>query len=127
MNRATHTGETAPPLTGWRSTFAALGYRNFRLLWLTTIFTSSGNWVQQVTLGWLAYDITKSPVQVALVMGVRAVPMLSAPLSGVIADRFDRRRLLMLDPLCSWRWRWRSRPWSSRTSSLCGTCTCSRS
>ena len=97
MNRATHTGETAPSLTGWRSTFAALGYRNFRLLWLTTIFTSSGNWVQQVTLGWLAYDITKSPVQVALVMGVRAVPMLSAPLSGVIADRFDRRRLLMLD------------------------------
>ena len=97
MNRATHTSEAAPPLTGWRSTFAALGYRNFRLLWLTTIFTSSGNWVQQVTLGWLAYDITKSPVQVALVMGVRAVPMLSAPLSGVIADRFDRRRLLMLD------------------------------
>ena len=97
MNRATHTREAAPPLSGWRSTFAALGYRNFRLLWLTTIFTSSGNWVQQVTLGWLAYDITKSPVQVALVMGVRAVPMLSAPLSGVIADRFDRRRLLMLD------------------------------
>jgi MFS family permease len=83
--------------TGWGSTFASLSYRNFRLLWITTIFSAGGNWVQQVTLSWLAYDLTGSPVQVSLVLGARTLPMLTSPLSGALADRFDRRRLLMID------------------------------
>ena len=83
--------------SGWRETFSALQYRNFRFLWFTTILSAGGNWIQQVTLGWLAFDITESPLRVALVMGVRALPMLFAPLSGVMADRFNRRRILILD------------------------------
>jgi MFS family permease len=83
--------------TGWGATFASLSYRNFRLLWITTIFSAGGNWVQQVTLSWLAYDLTGSPVQVSLVLGARTLPMLTSPLSGALADRFDRRRLLMID------------------------------
>jgi MFS family permease len=83
--------------TGWGSTFASLSYRNFRLLWITTIFSAGGNWVQQITLSWLAYDLTHSPVQVSLVLGARTLPMLTSPLSGALADRFDRRRLLMID------------------------------
>jgi MFS family permease len=85
--------------TGWGQTFASLSYRNFRLLWITTVFSAGGNWVQQVTLSWLAYDITGSPVQVSLVLGARTLPMLTSPLSGALADRFDRRRLLMIDHL----------------------------
>ena len=82
---------------GWSGTFSALQYRNYRLLWFGTIFMSSGTWIQQVTLGWLAYEMTGSPVQVAIVLGLRALPMLAAPIAGVIADKFDRRIVLLLD------------------------------
>ena len=78
-------------------TFSALRYRNYRLLWFGTIFMSAGTWIQQVTLGWLAYELTSSPVQVSIVLGLRALPMLGAPIAGVIADKFDRRIVLLLD------------------------------
>ena len=82
---------------GWAGTFSALRYRNYRLLWFGTIFMSAGTWIQQVTLGWLAYELTGSPVQVSIVLGLRALPMLGAPIAGVIADKFDRRIVLLLD------------------------------
>jgi MFS family permease len=79
------------------SMFHALSYRNYRLLWITNLFSSGGNWIQQVTIGWLAFDVTESPFKVAMVMGMRAIPMLAAPLSGLLADRFDRRRIMIID------------------------------
>lgn len=82
---------------GWSGTFSALRYRNYRLLWFGTIFMSAGTWIQQVTLGWLAYEMTGSPVQVSIVLGLRALPMLGAPIAGVVADKFDRRVVLLLD------------------------------
>ena len=81
----------------WRTTFSPLQYASFRYLWFSTVFTSGGNWVQQVTMGWLAYDITESPFQVGIVSGLRAFPMLLAPLTGAVADRVDRRKLLMIN------------------------------
>ena len=48
-------------------------------------------------MGWLAYEITQSPFQVGIVSGLRAFPMLFAPITGVIADRMDRRKLLMIN------------------------------
>jgi MFS family permease len=86
-----------PRGNGWGQTFHALKYRNFRLLWVTTILISGGNWVQQVTLGWLAFDRTGSPLVVSVVLGLRALPLLMAPMSGVMADRFNRRKILMAD------------------------------
>ena len=77
--------------------FSALRYRNYRLLWFGTIFMSAGTWIQQVTLGWLTFDITNSYIQVAIVLGLRALPMLGAPVAGVVADKFDRRVVLLLD------------------------------
>ena len=47
-------------------------------------------------LGWLIYDITHSDVMVALFAAIRLAPMLLGPLSGVLADRYDRVRLLIL-------------------------------
>jgi MFS family permease len=81
----------------WRTTFSPLQYSSFRYLWFSTVFASAGNWIQQVTVGWLAYDITESPFQVGLVSGFRAFPMLFAPLAGAVADRIDRRKLLMIN------------------------------
>lgn len=81
----------------WSQTFSALQYPNFRLLWSSTLLVSGGNWVQQVTLGWLAYRMSESALHVALVSGMRALPLLMAPLAGTLADRVNRRKLLLVN------------------------------
>ena len=58
---------------------------------------SAGQWVQNVTLGWLIYDITGSSVLLGLLNGLRALPFLiTSPIAGVIADRSDRRNILIV-------------------------------
>ncbi len=55
----------------------------------------SSQWIQQAALGWVVYEVTGSGALLGAVMGARAIPMLLlAPLSGVAAERYDRRRLL---------------------------------
>ena len=90
-------GNTPSERRGRQGTFSALRYRNFRLLWTSTLFVSGGNWVQQVTLGWLAFELSSSALSVSIVLGLRAIPLLMAPVAGVLADRFDRRRVMILD------------------------------
>lgn len=77
-------------------TFSSLKHINYRYLWFGTVFMSAGQWVQQVTLGWLLYDLTGSSVLLGMLNGLRAVPFLIvSPIAGVIADRTDRRKILM--------------------------------
>lgn len=74
---------------------SALRHRDFRWLWAGTFCSTGGQWVQQATLGWVVYEQTGSGTLLGAVLGVRAIPMLLfAPLTGVIADRFDRRHAL---------------------------------
>ena len=55
----------------------------------------SSQWIQHAALGWVVYEITGSGTLLGAVMGARAIPMiLLAPVSGVAADRYDRRRLM---------------------------------
>ncbi len=78
-------------------TFASLRHRDYRYLWVGLLFMSAGQWIQQVTLGWLLYDMTGSSVLLGALNGVRTVPFLvTGPLAGVAADRLDRRRLLIV-------------------------------
>ncbi len=57
---------------------------------------SAGNWIQQVTLGWLAYDMTESAFLVGAIMGTRSIPFLVAgPIGGVLGDRMDRKKILI--------------------------------
>src|SRR5262245_58882234 len=80
--------------------FSAFSHRNFRWLWAGTFCSTSGQWIQTATLGWVVYDIMGSSTLLGLVLGMRAVPMLLlAPLSGVMADRHDRRRMLAMAQL----------------------------
>ncbi|MBI2886705.1 MAG: MFS transporter [Chloroflexi bacterium] len=79
------------------ATFSSLRHRNYRYLWIGTLFMSAGQWVQQVTLGWLLYDLTGSSVLLGALNGLRALPFLvSGPIAGVVADRMDRRRLMLV-------------------------------
>ena len=57
---------------------------------------SAGQWIQQVTLGWLIYDLTGNSMLLGALNGVRAIPFLvTGPMAGVAADRMDRKKLLL--------------------------------
>ena len=57
---------------------------------------SAGQWIQQVTLGWLVYELTSSSVLLGVLNGLRALPFLvTGPMAGVAADRMDRQRLML--------------------------------
>jgi MFS family permease len=77
-------------------TFSSLRHLDFRYLWAGTVLMSAGQWIQQVTLGWLLYDLTGSSMLLGALNGLRALPFLVAgPIAGVAADRMDRRRLMV--------------------------------
>jgi MFS family permease len=77
--------------------FEALRYRGFRLLTWGQVFATMGNWMDEVTRGWLIYELTDSAVQLGLVRGVQAIPLLLlAPVAGSVADRYSRRTQLMI-------------------------------
>ncbi|PYN58327.1 MAG: hypothetical protein DMD94_01160 [Candidatus Rokuibacteriota bacterium] len=59
-------------------TFAALQQREFRLLWAGQVATAMAGWMDQVARGWLLYELTDSPVQLGLLQGIRAIPILFA-------------------------------------------------
>jgi MFS family permease len=87
-------------VTRFASTLAPLKHRDFRRLWAGTFFATAGQWIQQATLGWVVYDITGSASVLGAVLGIRAIPMLVlAPVTGVVADRFDRRYALAASQL----------------------------
>ena len=82
------------------ATLAPLKHRDFRRLWAGTFFATAGQWIQQATLGWVVYEVTGSASVLGAVLGIRAIPMLLlAPVSGVVADRFDRRYALAASQL----------------------------
>ena len=69
--------------------------RPYRYYWAAILLTSSAQWLQQVVVGWLTFDVTKSPLLTALAMGMAHLPnLLASPLGGLLADRWDRAKLL---------------------------------
>ena len=76
-------------------TFESFKYRNYRYVWATTLFSSGGFWMQQIVIGWLMYDITRSAFLTTLAMGLDALPiLLIGPIGGLLVDSLDRRKLL---------------------------------
>jgi MFS family permease len=73
-------------------TFTALRHREFRLLWAGEAATAMAMWMDQVVRGWLMYELTNSPMQLGLVHGIQAVPILVlSPIAGTVADRYPRK------------------------------------
>ena len=76
--------------------FEALRVPQFRILLTSTFFAQMGLWTQQIALGWLVFDLTDSPLQLGLVAVCSGGTMtVCAPFSGALADRLDRRKLLI--------------------------------
>jgi MFS family permease len=82
-------------MTPARGTLIALKVRDFRLFWSGLVVQISGQHMFQFTLGWLAFEITGSQAQLALIHLSAFVPQfLLTLLGGVLADRIDPRRLI---------------------------------
>jgi MFS family permease len=76
--------------------FAALQHRDFRLLWVATLLSSTARWADVVVVGWLTLELTDSPFWVGIVSAAKMVGYLAAPFMGVLIDRMDRRLLLLV-------------------------------
>ena len=77
-------------------TFESLQVRDYRLLFQGSAVTSVGFWMQQAALGWLVLDLTNSPFYLGLAGFARQFPMMVvSPFGGVLADRLDRKLLLV--------------------------------
>ena len=95
-----NTPPTKPPFrphSGRVKTFSSLqNHVNYRYLWTGSLFANCALWLQFITIGWLALDITGFALHSILTVAVRALPVLIlGPLGGVLADRLDRRKLVM--------------------------------
>jgi MFS family permease len=79
-----------------RQTFAALQHRNFNLWFRGQIISLMGTWMQQTAQGYLIFELTRSPAYLGYVGFAAGVPAwLFTLYGGVIADRFERRKLLL--------------------------------
>ena len=82
--------------------FQTLRYRNFRLFFTGQTLSLIGTWMQQVAMGWLVYRMTSSPLLLGVVGFSSQIPtFILSPIGGVIADRFNRHRLLIITQILS--------------------------
>jgi predicted MFS family arabinose efflux permease len=79
-----------------RRVFKAFQYRDFRLMWVGACTSSIGTWMQIVAQGWLIYRLSHSAFLLALDQFLGGIPIfLFSLLGGVIADRVERRKILL--------------------------------
>jgi MFS family permease len=75
-------------------------HRNYRLYFAGQIISVSGNWMQNIALAWFVVELTRSPFAVGLLAFFRFAPFTVFGLvGGVLADRFDNRRLFAVTQL----------------------------
>lgn len=107
----------APPLpagptsvaTAWRP----LRHAMFRALWIASLTSNVGTWMQSVAAVWLMTSLSHSPIMVALVQTAASLPLVFLALpAGALADMVDRRKLLLL-----------SQTWMMLTSAALGILT----
>ena len=92
-------GERPRALVGaaTRRTFRSLAVRNYRLFFLGQLVSVSGTWMQQVAQSWLVLTLTGSGLDLGVTVALQFLPMLLFGMwGGVIADRFDKRRILLV-------------------------------
>lgn len=80
--------------------WAPLAHKVFFWLWIATLVSMIGTWLQQVTAAWVMTELTASSLLVSLVQACTLGPMwLLALPSGALGDLFDRRKLLIVAQL----------------------------
>lgn len=85
-----------PGMSETTGAFAALRYRDYRFMWLGQVGHSATLWMDQVARAVLILALTDSALMLSLVIATRLVPiLLFGLLAGAVADRYDRKRILM--------------------------------
>src|SRR5215204_5442783 len=78
------------------SAWSPLRHSLFRALWLATVVSNIGTWMQNVGAAWLMTSLSSSPTMIALVQAATSLPVFLVGLpAGALADIVDRRRLLL--------------------------------
>jgi MFS family permease len=81
----------------WRDTFIALRAYNYRLYVIGQLFANIGGWMQRVAIDWLVLELTGNIALVGLTVTLQFAPtLLIGPWAGVISDRYNRHRTLIL-------------------------------
>src|SRR5512145_2591009 len=79
------------------SAWSPLAVRMFRALWIASVASHIGTWMQNVGAAWLMTSLSPNPTMVALVQAATSLPFfLFALPAGAMADIIDRRRLLLI-------------------------------
>ncbi len=79
------------------SAWAPLGEPLFRSLWVASVISYVGTWMQNVGAGWMMTQLTMSPLMVSLVQAATTLPVFLVILpAGALADMVDRRRFLLI-------------------------------
>jgi MFS family permease len=80
-----------------RRTFSALSVPNYRRYFFGQSVSLIGTWMQTVAQSWLVYTLTHSATALGFVVALQTLPVLVlGPYGGVIADRVDKRRLMIV-------------------------------
>ena len=81
----------------WRSTFSSLRVPNYRLYFAGQSVSLAGTWMQMTAQSWLVLTLTHSSTDLGFVLALQTLPiLLLAPYGGVVADRVDKRRLMVV-------------------------------
>jgi MFS family permease len=90
--------DSLPPTErGFRQTFRALAYPNYRLWFSGQVVSLFGTWMQSTAQGFLIYELTHSPAYLGYVAFATGLPTLLFTLvGGVVSDRIARRTLLII-------------------------------
>ncbi|HEY2202605.1 MAG TPA: MFS transporter [Solirubrobacteraceae bacterium] len=80
-----------------RITFAALAIPNYRRYFAGQTISLTGTWMQMAAQSWLVLTLTHSATTLGLIVALQTLPvLLLGPYGGVIADRVDKRRLMVI-------------------------------
>src|SRR6185369_193999 len=99
MTSATPDSPASPPTTG---VFRALRHRNYRLFFSGQTVSLVGTWITRVATSWLVYRLTGSVLLLGVVGFFGQIPtLILAPFSGVLVDRWNRHRILVVTQVLS--------------------------
>ncbi len=89
--------DTDRPRSRFSQTLSSLRFRNYRLLFIGTVFSHTGDFMQAMAQSWLVWTMTNSPFLLGLIGFCQSVPRLFlSAIGGAMVDRLDRRRLLLI-------------------------------
>lgn len=81
----------------WRHTFVSLQVRNFRLFATAHLVAVIALWMQRIAQDWLVLELSGSVTAVGITVAMQFAPsLLLMPLGGIVADRYSKRRILMI-------------------------------